>query len=150
MLQKNTQAKKVTTKSIKTVVTKKSTSPVGAKKTPKQSVTKSAKKVATKVPVVKIGRKISGGKKALVIAPAEKKFWVQTGEILESLTDLATSFAKMDAVAYQHHVDTTKNDFASWVEHVLEDVLCADALRRSKTPKTARIAVIKYLKQYDV
>jgi hypothetical protein len=83
------------------------------------------------------------------VAPDEKKFWLHSGEALATLQELATSFALMDAVVYRHHVNQHKNDFAAWVEHVLADPICAEALRRVKTPRSARLVIVRHLKRYD-
>jgi hypothetical protein len=144
MKQKISQTKKTTTK-----VTKKE----GVDVTKKSAVKKVAKRSTlktTSIPVVKLGHNKAVTKKTLRTAPDEKKFWLSNGEIIDSLANLADSFAKMDALIYRHHVNESKNDFALWVEQVLEDGKCAEALRRSKSPQSAQVVVVKHLKHYDL
>jgi len=144
MLQKTSQPKKVTAKA-----GKKTDSSMKKKSAVKKVIKKKVTKTVS-VPVVKRSLKKNTVKKSLRIAPDEKKFWVKNGEIIDSLTNLAQSFAMMDTLVYRHHVNESKNDFALWVEHVLEDIECAEALRRSKSPQSAQVVVIKHLKHYDI
>jgi hypothetical protein len=120
-------------------------------KTPRPATVKvSAKKSATSKAATY--KKTSGNNKtmSLVTAPDEKRFWLQNGEVLASLQELADSFAAMDALLFAHHVTKEKNDFAQWVEDVLCDTDCAVSLRRARTPKTARIVIVRSLKKYNV
>lgn len=125
------------------ISTAKATKPATTKK-----VSVQPKKKPAVVPKVSLKKQtpISTGLKT---APDEQKFWLQTGEVLASLTELATSFALMDTLVYQHHVNKQKNDFALWVEQVLEDIACAEALRKAKTPRSARLIVVRHLKQFN-
>ncbi len=115
----------------------------------------SAKKRAVKgaaVPVVTVPKTRNQNvefKKPLPLAPEDKKFWMNNGEVLSSLLDLATTFSLIEKMIFDYHVTKQKNDFAEWVEHVLEDAQCAAALRKAKTPRSAKVVVVRHLKQYD-
>lgn len=108
-----------------------------AKKVAK-SVKKSAKKAAKK------------GKKNLVHAPAEQCFWVTDGTILSNLVELSDALDVMADDVFSHHVARGKNDFADWVEHVLEDAELATKIRKAKKPKTAHKTVVTRLKIYSL
>ncbi len=88
--------------------------------------------------------------RALVCAPGEKCFWTTDGQILEDLNQLQIAFGSMDEEVFLHHVTKEKNDFADWVEYVLEDAACASDLRRTKKPKSARTVVIRHLRSYNI
>jgi len=49
---------------------------------------------------------------------------------------------------FQHHVNKTKNDFAVWVENILEDKKAATKIKKAKTLNTMIKAVEKALKEY--
>lgn len=109
------------------------------KKTTKKAVKKSvsAKKTATKM-------------RALVCATGETCFWTTDGAVLENLEQLEMAFGSMEDEVFLHHVTKDKNDFADWVEHVLEDAACAADLRRSKKVTSARTVVKRHLRAYDM
>jgi len=136
-----------TKKAVKKVVKpKKATSKTAAKTTKKTvKATKSTtKKTATK--------KASAKKKqvrALVCAPGGQCFWTTDGTVLEDLNQLQIAFGSMEDEVFLHHVTKEKNDFADWVEFVLEDSGCASDLRKSKKPATSRTVVVKHLRFYS-
>ena len=55
----------------------------------------------------------------------------------------------MDDEVFLHHVNEEKNDFAEWVEHVLEDARCAAELRKTTHPTKAQTVIIKHLRYYS-
>ncbi len=127
--------------------TKKST-----KKTAKKAVKKTVKKTPKKTTKKKVAKKAASKKhvRALVCAEGEACFWTTDGAVLGDLQQLEVAFGSMDDEVFLHHVTKEKNDFADWVEHVLNDAACAADLRRSKKPKSALATVRKHLKSYDV
>ena len=127
----NKKPKKTTKKVVKKAVKKPKKAPVKKKTVPKESVSK------------KLVR-------ALVCAPGEKCFWTTDGKVLENLNQLQIAFGSMGDEVFLHHVTKEKNDFADWVEHVLEDASCATDLRRSKKPASARTVVIRHLRSYNL
>ncbi len=112
------------------------------KKAPAKKVTKATKKTSAK--------KNSAKKAELVIALPDNAFWVNDGSVLHSLLDLADQLSMIDSDVFKHHVNSDKHDFAEWVEHVLLDADCAEALRRTKAPKSARTVVVTHLKRYSI
>jgi hypothetical protein len=146
-----TTTKKVSTPSakrgVRTISQKRARAPVAAPAV--RQVKKRISAARPKSVVVKQKSKVVQPLMPLVVAPDEKRFWLHTGETLASLQELADSFAAMDALLFSHHVTKEKNDFARWVEDVLDDVACALSLRRTRTPKSARVVVIRHLQKYS-
>lgn len=111
----------------------------------------SAKKTAPKKVVTKkASDKQTTGKKSMPKASDKESFWVSNGAILNDLATLADALDAMDKAVFAYHVSKEKNDFADWVEVVLGDKACAAALRKSKTPKTAKTVVVRHVKLYQV
>lgn len=110
---------------------------------PKVRVAVSAVK-SVKVPT-KVLAKVSVAKKmSRVTAEGEQCFWTNDGTILATHTDLKRALKDMKSSVYKYHTDG-RNDFASWVEAVLQDSDCANELRKAKTQKAALAAVSKAL-----
>ena len=73
-------------------------------------------------------------------------FWVSNGAVLRTLLDLRNELGKMTALEFSSHVTPEKNDFASWVETVLEEEALAKAMRKVKTQKALTKKIEEYLK----
>lgn len=118
----------------------------------KKAVKKATKTTAKKRPATAATKKKAGTKKvqvrALVCAIGEKCFWTTDGRVLKDLEQLHMAFGSMDDEVFLHHVTKEKNDFADWVEVVLEDAACAADLRRARKTNTAKSAVARHLKHY--
>jgi len=117
---------------------KTATAPAAASKT---AVAKKAAKTA------KVASKKTK-KRAVVVAPEERAFWVNNGEVLHSLVDLGSCLPGMTARVYRFHADPDHHDFALWVAHVLLDPQCAAALRSAASVTAAELVVVKHLKRY--
>lgn len=148
-------AKKATKKTTKKA-TKKTTKKSATKKaaSTKKSTTATAKKTATSTK--KTAKKTSrtrastrSQRQPLPQAAAGQAFWATNGEVMHDLLELRDALTRMENAAFSYHVTTEKNDFADWVERVLEDVACAQALRSARKPATARTVVVRHLKRYD-
>ncbi len=136
--------KKTASKAVKKTAVKKVAKKTVKKSTPKKAVKKAAKKAPAK--------KVSGNKKqvrALVCADPEHCFWTTDGKVLEDLNHLQMAFGSMQEEVFLHHVTKEKNDFADWVEHILKDETCADELRRSRKPSSARTVIVRTLRNYS-
>lgn len=130
---------------------KKAVKKVAPKKVSKKPVVKrTAKKTPAKKKTVKKSATKKTTKKSLVYADSDKSFWCTDGQILNSLVSLRDALEKMEKEVYGYHVDVTHNDFANWVEAVLADSACATALKKAKTPKSAKTVVVKSLKLYAI
>lgn len=105
------------------------------------------KKVIVKTPKLKKA-KVAKDIKQLVRTSTEYSFWMTDGQILNSLLELEGALGTMSMDVFSHHVTDDKNDFADWVEYVLDDHGCAAGLRAAMTTKKAQLAVKKALKGY--
>ncbi len=114
----------------------------------KVAAKKVAKTAAKKAAVTKKAQK-TVAKPALVYAADAHSFWVHDGQILNSLKALHEALLTMEKAVYGHHVTKEKHDFADWVESVLKDDACANALRKAKTAPSAASVVAKYLRAYS-
>lgn len=116
------------------------------KKVAAPKITPSKLKVKAKVST----KTKSSGEKSLVYAIGEVAFWTTDGQVLSSLVSLSDALKDMTKSVFSHHVARGKNDFAAWVEVVLEDKECAKELRAVKTPAAAHVIIQKYLKGYRI
>lgn len=131
-----TTAKKVSKKTgSKDAVKKKATKKVSSKKSGSKKVsnTKKSKKTDAKV---------------LICANEKECFWTTDGKVLADLKQLEAALNEMADEVFSYHVNKERNDFADWVETVLNDADCASDLRRAKKPGTARTVVVRHLKLY--
>lgn len=122
--------------------TKKASTAVPAKETPPVQAgapVKAAPQMRAEAPA-KVARR------GLAEAPADRCFWVNHGPILRNLRELSDALATgISDEQFAHHVTGERNDFATWVEVVLEHSECAQALRRASTRVGAARAVKKYV-----
>lgn len=86
----------------------------------------------------------------LVRADDGECFWTTDGQVLRDLNELQVALSSMNEMIFGHHVNTMKNDFADWVDHVLLDSDCAADLRTAKKPTTARTIVVRHLRAYSL
>lgn len=131
-----------------TVVSKKVTPKTVVKKLEKKVVPKKA--VVTKILTKKPVAKKSNTSKVLVYASNDNSFWVNDGQVLNSLTALQEALNKMQNEVFAYHVRKDKNDFADWVDFVLCDGKCSSDLRKTKTKVDASVVVAKHLKTYKI
>ncbi len=115
--------------------------------TTKEKTKKVSKVVGSKKASVKSPKKV---KQSLRRAEGPQCFWVTDGQVLADVRELHRSLQEMQNEVFQHHVTDEKNDFADWVEFVLEDQELAESLRKSKQPETACTVISRRLKIYDV
>lgn len=66
--------------------------------------------------------------KSLKEVNPEHSFVLKTGKTIKSLEDLLSQLKKMDQETFSHHVNDTKNDFASWINDIIKDKTLADSL----------------------
>ncbi len=128
--------------------TKKATNNVAKKAVKKAASKNPAKKTVAKNAVKKTAGKKN--KKQLVYADNKKSFWVTNGQILDSLIALRDALDEMEKEVYSYHAGKAHNDFANWVELVLDDAACAADLHKAKTPRSAKTVVVKHLKYYTL
>jgi hypothetical protein len=61
--------------------------------------------------------------KVLSDCPPDKAFWTCHGTIVRNLNELKNTIGGLNDYAFRYHVnsDNSKNDFAVWINDVLED-----------------------------
>lgn len=64
--------------------------------------------------------------------PADNRFFICNGEILNNLQQLPDALKRMDDNVYCFHVNAEKNDFANWIEATIGDKALGTAVRKSK------------------
>ena len=88
-------------------------------------------------------------KRPCVVAAENARFFLHDSESLSTLRDLFEAFASMSDEQFVYHAHAEKNDFASWVEYVLEDAACARSLKSATNREAAGNAVFNALRHYD-
>ena len=117
------------------MVTKKSSNIAATKKETTRT------KTASKKPVDKC---------ELVQASNEQCFWVTDGRVLGNLIELRDALESMSDDIYAYHVTKERNDFADWIEYVLQDSELAGSVRKSKKAKSAHGVVVTRLRIYSI
>lgn len=137
-LKKTTTKKKVSRK--KTSV-KKATKRI-VKSTKKRIVKKNIKKTTVKQ------RKTVLKKNILVAVSPDKYFWIQYGPAVKDILGLKNALLDIKNEQFKHHVNSMKNDFAVWIEEVIEDERCAEKIKKAKTLKAMIKVLENTLKRY--
>lgn len=77
-------------------------------------------------------------------APKGKYFWVVDGTVIRGLKELATAIDGMDLNIFHHHVNSGRNDFATWVEGVFNLKTLSMELKSTDNKDRTVIAILKY------
>lgn len=118
---------------------------------PTKKITKGETKVSKATPKSAVKKSsTTRGKRPLTQAPCEQCFWVTDGRVLSNLIELRDALASMTDDVFMYHVTKERNDFANWIEYVLEDAELAASFRKSKKPNTARDVVVSRLRIYTI
>lgn len=88
--------------------------------------------------------------KNLVRTNDANAFWLHDGGPIHDLVDLKNAFDTMTQEQFSYHLNKEKNDFALWVQVLLQDEDCAEALKRANTRKGASRILFRHLKKYDI
>ena len=90
-------------------------------------------------------------KKELIESLPDSCFWVNNGPILSDLKELYSALrGEITVEQFSHHVTSDRNDFADWIEIVLNDKRCADMVRKVKKQDTVADKVKLCLKDYRI
>jgi len=88
--------------------------------------------------------------RSLVVAVGGGCFWMNGGTVLRDLVELKNALLAMSKEQYDFHANKERNDFAAWVEGVLQDEICARGLRNSMTAQAASKVIEKALQNYHL
>jgi hypothetical protein len=69
--------------------------------------------------------------------PADKVFWCHDGKTLKNMGELASALKQMSDETFEHHLNSERNDFSTWVREVIGDITLAGQLARVATRATA-------------
>ena len=72
-------------------------------------------------------------KKTLVVAPYDKCFFVNGGAVIKDMNELKHALETMSDDQFACHVSSGRNDFANWIEQILDDADLAGKIKRCKT-----------------
>ncbi len=73
--------------------------------------------------------------------PEDKIFWVNGGQVIRNMKELAEGLKNMPEETYTYHVNEQKNDFVNWVKDVIRDETLARDLRKASGRAQAARAV---------
>ena len=96
-----------------------------------------------------MAKKIYGLSTAALLqdVPGEHTFRLHKTEIeINNIFELADALEIMSDESYNHHVDSSKNDFANWVLKIVKDQELSEAIQNSKNRKDALSKVKKRIK----
>ncbi|MFH1771117.1 MAG: hypothetical protein ABH828_06210 [archaeon] len=92
----------------------------------------------------KVSKK-STQKKGLKKVPSEVSFYIVNGTVCSDLLELAEALEGLAEDHFKHHVNEMKNDFANWVEHIIEEPQLANKLREAETKEKHVIILLKHV-----
>lgn len=84
-------------------------------------------------------------KKVLKKVPKDKCFYTINGGECRDLLSLADKIDEMEDHQFKHHVDDSKNDFASWIEDVFHEPKLATKIRNAKSKEEHVILLLRYV-----
>lgn len=64
-------------------------------------------------------------------------FWVNDGQALYNLADLAKALKGMNENTFKYHVNKEKNDFCNWIRDVIKDDKLAKDLTKTRSKASA-------------
>ncbi|PIN74849.1 hypothetical protein COV18_05515 [Candidatus Woesearchaeota archaeon CG10_big_fil_rev_8_21_14_0_10_37_12] len=105
--------------------------------------TKTNSKRVNKVAVRKINVKKQTKEKSSFLQNVvpENCFWCRDGQILKNLSELSRALKKMSDETFKHHVNKEKNDFATWIDEIVEDHQLVNKLRKHNTKSAMQSAI---------
>ena len=83
--------------------------------------------------------------KMLGKVPNEYAFKCCDGRILTDMVELGAGLGTMSDAVFAYHVNEAKNDFTSWVRHILKDEKLASDLHKANSRKQAADRVAERL-----
>jgi len=86
-----------------------------------------------------------GEKKAKKKIKPEQYFVVVDGTVLKNLKELAMLFEDISEDVFRHHVTDERNDFSTWIRHVLEDKDLANLLDSERELETFHKKLLMYV-----
>lgn len=73
----------------------------------------------------------------------EHKFVLKDGKQLNSLYEMVMAMESMNKDVYGHHVNESKNDFASWIKDVYQEPELAENVSKAQNKTEAQLEILK-------
>ena len=83
--------------------------------------------------------------KKIINAKPDQYFILVTGVPLKNLKELANSLETMNDWVFNHHVNDSRNDFATWCEHVLNEEDLANELVIARNPRDLEVIILRHI-----
>ncbi len=79
----------------------------------------------------------------------EHRFFLQDGASISGLKELSKKLGTLPEAMYKHHVNFAKNDFHSWVSHVIKDTHLSKEIKDAKDQKKMAMLVAKRVSELE-
>lgn len=79
----------------------------------------------------------------------EHRFFLQDGASIAGLKELSKKLGTLPEATYKHHVNFAKNDFHSWVSHVIKDTHLSKDIKDVKDQKKMAMLVAKRVSELE-
>jgi len=83
--------------------------------------------------------------KIIKSVPHKHEFVLADGRRLKNLKELALALSDMADDVFKHHVNDTRNDFASWIGDVYKEKDLAEKLRTAIDKVEAQLTILKHI-----
>ncbi len=93
----------------------------------------------------KVTRKKVTKRKKPIDAKPENYFILVTGVPLKNVKELANALETMNEWVFNHHVNSSRNDFSAWVKSVLKERALGDEIKDVNNIKDMEIKLLKHL-----
>lgn len=93
----------------------------------------------------RVKKKKTNKKNILKDANSDHYFFVNDGTVLKNVLDLSKQLDKMDNDIFEHHVNETKNDFATWINHIFKEKKLAKELLKTTNKDKTQIIILKHV-----
>ncbi len=82
---------------------------------------------------------------AFTLTDSKKYFYLRTGKSLRSIAELSKSLDSIPDDVFNFHVNSERNDFASWIKDVFNESSLAAAMRKNPTRKQTGVLLKRFL-----
>ena len=87
--------------------------------------------------------------KQLLDVPEKHVFRLKDGHTIKNLHSLLIHLVGMEDDTFKHHVNSEKNDFHSWVHHIVQDHHLAKKIHKTKCRKKMTRTVEKHIRKLE-
>jgi len=109
-------------------------------KTPAVKKENKVKKTEIKSPAIEV----TVEKKVLGEVPEMYHFFLKDGRKLKSLHELINAFDEMSDEVFHYHVNEEKNDFANWINDVMDEKKLASEIKNAEDMVQTQLKLLKH------